>query len=440
MDNENAPLKVRMLIDRLAMPMMDDEEDEDLKKVNSLARTAVTREQVYIFPAQPSTDMLDSYYTRMHETTLRNFATDARLGVALMNSHRKGGFGSGAELPIGRSFDGQVTTHATGLALFSKAYMMRGKNVTGISNDDIIDCIEGGTISDLSVGFKGGDYRCSACGADLFSRDCTHMPGLSYGDPGQMAFAWIHNANLSEFSLVYDGATPGAMILKANRLHEDGHLDRFQTSMVEDRFRIRLVPSVSVPGHDIFLAGEKKETGTGGTDMTIKDIVGSFTAVEGLPPELLVELDRVASGEETAESYKDIVAILAPRLIPDDSRAVAAEERLVGLEDEVRTLKEEAVRLNQVAEDGRLYRKTLVDEVIQAGIRLHGNDFNEDLYRRIAEESTRSIADLQGMRDGFDRQFKANIPNERLTTPLPPNSGEKSKGKPKANPGLYKVG
>ena len=60
----------------------------------------------YVWAAQASNDREDAYATRMHRSTLDNFATDATAGVAFMNSHRTGGFIGSAELPLGRTIEG----------------------------------------------------------------------------------------------------------------------------------------------------------------------------------------------------------------------------------------------------------------------------------------------------------------------------------------------
>jgi len=119
--------------------------------------TGVRADQLYCFECAPSTQRVDSYLTRMHLSSLNNYATDAQGGVAFMNSHRTGG-GSSAELPLGRSFNGTVMPDPTmpdAMRFLASVYMLRSNNANGsVNTDDIIAGIEAGTVFDLSIGFR----------------------------------------------------------------------------------------------------------------------------------------------------------------------------------------------------------------------------------------------------------------------------------------------
>ena len=71
-----------------------------LTDARGLLPATVKPEDAFIFPAEISNDSVDSYFTRMHESSLRNYAADALAGVSLQNSHRHN------ELPFGRSLYG----------------------------------------------------------------------------------------------------------------------------------------------------------------------------------------------------------------------------------------------------------------------------------------------------------------------------------------------
>ena len=179
------------------------------------ALAPLAAEDVAVFRALASSQAVDSYHTRMAESTLRNFAAEAERGVPILNNHRTG---SRAELPVGRVFmatlsglplPANAAYEATGgLSLTVDFYVQRGLRVTDIATDDLIRAIEGGVIKDVSVGFSLGSLRCAICGLDMFA--CPHEPGQTYAEG--RAFAWIEDATLREVSLVWKGATEGAAI------------------------------------------------------------------------------------------------------------------------------------------------------------------------------------------------------------------------------------
>ena len=52
--------------------------------------TILDERELFAWQATVSNSNLDSYYTRMHESSLRNFVEDAKAGLSFMNSHRTG--------------------------------------------------------------------------------------------------------------------------------------------------------------------------------------------------------------------------------------------------------------------------------------------------------------------------------------------------------------
>lgn len=238
--------------------------DDDLARINALARSPLTAEQVYVFPAEISNQSVDAYYTRMTAKTLQQFAADASRGVAVCDSHQH------YQLPIGRSFYGVVATDPTGasgavaavgasaaaggaMSAQSLAYMLRGlRTPSGMSTDDIIRGIEGGVNADVSVGFIPVAYWCSICHMDMLNTwNCTHWPGNTYEvkDPNTGVVSEVLciadvDASLAEYSLVYDGATPNAMVLKGEAALDAGRMTpeiARQIRLVEDHCRVKLI-------------------------------------------------------------------------------------------------------------------------------------------------------------------------------------------------------
>jgi hypothetical protein len=252
-------------------------DDSDMGMINKLSRSgSVDPATIYRFDCVPSTQKIDSYYTRMDVSSLLNYAEEARMGTPVLNSHRSGGWGKTAELPIGRSFNGSVESdpeNAQMQRFVASAYMLRNNQANGtVNTDDIIAAIEAGTVSDISIGFSFSPgtpeknftdrtiLKCSICGNDFLRSDpwsdggednCNHWPGELYktdgGKKSELCVLDVVNAHLSEFSTVYSGATPGAVILKAQRAASEGLLDRVMIHRLEDTYRTRLMDYAAFP-------------------------------------------------------------------------------------------------------------------------------------------------------------------------------------------------
>lgn len=212
-----------------------------------------TERPPYFWTAEISSNRLDAYYTRMSPaTTLRNFASDATEGVSFQNSHGTQALG------FGRSLRGQyLAAGADGVArVEADFYTVPGLRLNTVSTDDLINGIRSGLIKDVSVGFFGGRFVCTICGRDVMRDwDCPHIPGLTYdaesaaSSTGTLATATVEDAHLAEVSAVYDGATPGAAILKAVREADAGRIRPQAVRLLEQRYRMRLPTArVQQPG------------------------------------------------------------------------------------------------------------------------------------------------------------------------------------------------
>lgn len=216
--------------------------DDDLMYINRQARKPLTADDVYVLPTESSNRSIDSYYTRMTAKTLQNFADDATRGVAFCDSHRH------YELPMGRTFYGEsVTTERENgehdQAAHLLTYMLRDMQLAnGLNSNDVIRGLDGGVYQDISVGFKPTAYWCSICHCNMLTDwDCMHWPGQTYDtDDGEKLCTADVDANLAEHSLVYEGATPNAMTLKAQRELELGRATARSLAFVEDHCRALL--------------------------------------------------------------------------------------------------------------------------------------------------------------------------------------------------------
>lgn len=449
---------------------LSQEELVDLAKTNQAFDASVFDEHdIFIIPTEMSSTRLDFYGTWMMPSTLSNFARAARNGVAFLDSHNS------RRLPFGRSVYGDVMDLSDDVVAAHIAeiedtsypgdeinhqrvlidwYTIRGKTTSsGMTTDDYIAGVRAGIYRDTSVGFYGGTWICDICGIDLWKnwRDCPHIPGFMTvveGDDGEerqiMATAGIDGADLSEGSLVYDGATPGAMVIdKAERMAGAGLMLPEQARLIEARFALPRHLSGAYhtwPGYSVDAGVSAGYIGPSETNAASQYMKG------GLPAAKLTEhsieeavetprKERSMTDERIEGVYRFVHRYLHDRGIIDDDSPEAIKDgvrQLVNERNEVRaTLRRVAVvgedtdltqmgiregveelageieRLKPLADDGETYRSDLVDEAIAAGVRANGDGFDEATYRATLERA--SIEFVKRMRDDWlasgDKRF-----------------------------------
>ena len=206
-----------------------------------------------------SNSTLDSYYTRQDTQSLKNYAKDANAGVMFLDSHdkRQLGFGQsirGVFAASSQKLDERTPSDTDPATVTADFYTVPGVKLGRGDSDSFIRAVRSGVINDVSIGFMPERFECNLCRADPFdwwSMECMHIPGALYDASGKevvkkrtegsvQAFAWVRNARLLEVSAVYDGATTGAYVQKAQWLAESGEMSRGAASLVEAQLRIRL--------------------------------------------------------------------------------------------------------------------------------------------------------------------------------------------------------
>lgn len=403
---------------------------DDMRLINRLAQTRLKPEDVFVFDCLPSNNQLDSYSTRMAKSSLRNYAKDAKAGVALMNSHATSRFG-GMELPIGRSYRGELVEDGDVTTFRSAAYMLRGQTISKASNDDLIRGIEAGTIFDISIGFRGGWFKCGICNNPLFSRDCSHFPGWPTED-GETAWAWVEDANLGEYSLVYDGATPGAVITKATRLAAEGQLSPSDIVLAEEVLRARIRPISVVPMPAVRIATSAA--------VELVDVDPELNPPRANPNERTADMTgaetiaAVLSGQSTALTPEVRQRLEGLQQQLTTTSGTAAEAVLAVLElapaaaaggdnaSDIDALRQRLVTLEAEAVDGRAYRTQLITDTLAWGVRAHGNDFRREMYERMFKEPGRSLDDIRAVQDDFKAAAEALLgPGGRQTVAQDPN-------------------
>lgn len=323
----------------------------------------------FVWQNEISSDRLDAYYTIMDpETTLPNYAADAAAGVAVLVGHDT------RQLPVGQSLSGTLE-HAGGVTrVLSDAYAL-----TDEATAPAINRVRAGVVRDISVGFsyRGAQCVCSICKRDMF-RDwkCWHIPGMRYkrtdnvddavSDPnGELCTGLITNAHLSEYSLVYDGATPGAAVLQAQRNAEAGRITPQQAQLIEQRYRINL-PGKRLTSQGVTMPPENNGKESGGS-----------------------ELRQIQQTLERAGAPTDL-------LIPAG----------------VAWLADELTRLRPLAADGEQYRKDLVASGVAEAVRAFGAEAGEKKRGLLEKADLDTIKEMTASwRDIGD----AKLPGGRLS-------------------------
>lgn len=308
----------------------------------------------FFWRLEASNTLIDSYYTHMTLGTLGNFQADAKAGVAFLPGHRH------SDLPFGRSLDAQLETalNPDRTRLTVDFYTMPGLTLNAVKTDDLIDGIRSGILKDVSIGFTSTEMTCDICGRDMWDWDCPHVPGMKYEVKGsdnvmrivQATFA-VNDAHLSEVSSVYDGATPRAEILKAEREAAEGRMKPDAVRMFETRYRMKL-PEAKRTFAGVTLGGKTLEF-----ELIVNQVrevlaVDDKTDLAGAVVQLKTELEGLRTVKETLTQTQKKVEELTP-----------------------------------LADDGRAYRDDLIAEAMVQGVRALGEKFTKETYAEVLKRS-----------------------------------------------------
>lgn len=392
----------------------------------------------FVFETESSNNNLDFYFTHMLESTLRNFAAEAAVGVQFLDSHNNYNLG------YGRTFDGRFEIDSSrapvyrldnpnaGLAFQPDTAVKRaiigtytipgirfGGGLTYASTDDFILAARAKLARDISVGFYGGRWTCDICGGNYRSyQSCQHLGGFEYalGDQGErivVCTVGIDGAHLAEHSVVYDGATPGAMLRKAEELARHGELEPEKAAAFELRYKVHLPTRKSFPASDL----EEKPASvpnenTVGRGKELPDTTGDQ------PMNLEQELNEARAALTEANVNESVPVAGGIRQLAEratrwqaelDAAIAAVPEGVEGesLAARVATLGAALTRLRPLADDGRAYRADLIEAALTEGVRAHGEKFAQEAYRGLLEAS--GIEVIKRMRDDWraigDKQF-----------------------------------
>jgi hypothetical protein len=462
--------------------------------------TIFTEKTPFAWQAEASSGRLDSYFTRMDDRSLRNYAKDADAGVMFLDSHDKRQLGFGQSVRgVFTAADGKIDEKQPSdkdvSTVLIDFYTIPGIQLGRASSDSFIDGVRSGVIHDVSICFIPEAFECNLCRNDPFdwwSMECMHVPGAYYDSTGKnvvtsksqgaiQAFAWVRNARLSEVSAVYDGATPGAFIKKANFLAEAGEVSRATATILERQLRIKLpAQAMRVPvlksrdgklflerGDEILIDGVHYSEGMeimpkqarhlnraeddadeappvdDGTDEQqpsppsensnlkreespegIAATSGGITSPAHADPEELRMTPEQERALEQAKGDADMVARVRRAL----ASAGVKDAETVDLAEAVTQLAATITDLTPRAKLGDGWRERVIKDAIEQGVRAEGNDFDADGWTKTFERLT--VDQVERMGQGWARIAGSTLPNGRKTTDTnndPPPDGDPHK-------------
>jgi hypothetical protein len=366
-----------------------------LDRINeSYAREPVEADDIFLFPGVLSTQGIDSYGTRMAPSSMKAYRqTIESEGVPLMNSHRTGGFLQSSELPVGRVIEGRLSGDALkvgevefdeqrGLELEIASYMLRGVEISDVSNDDLIASIDGGTSRGLSIGAMvniDSLVTCSVCGEAYLPTParrgmCEHLAFVDYD--GQRCFAWLESMDVVEGSLVWAGATPGAMVQKARAMAPD--LDRGTVELLEDVYSCRLR---DVHARSVKNMPAPVDAGQAGETLINEEVVSMDRDALLVLVAEFIELEELEANYELGETDQEFV-----------------EGVFGAMTDQLNLARGMQADSASMAVIGRQVFDGLVADAVAARVRAEGDAFDADRYQLHLERSD----DLEFIRAELD--------------------------------------
>lgn len=372
------PVAVRAVGDAERIATLND----ILRRERVLDAAILDEHPPYFFRGEISSTRLDSYYTHMLLSSLRNYAREASEGVGFLPSHNH------HHLPIGGSLTGELTEQPDAAQVRADFYTLSRMQIESINTDDLINGIRGGLTRYLSIGWYGGKLICDICGQDYWRGRCPHIAGFTYEEEQDgvirqiLATVGIDDAHLAEVSGVYKGATPGAMIEKVYEMARSGAIDADAVRQAQVVYRLDKATTermLALPALQKRHAGVDVNQPKGGERMELD--VGQVRAV----------LTR-AGIEDSGDVLADI-GTLADQLDAANARVAELEPR---------------------AADGDQYRSDLVAEALAEGVRAYGESFDSETYEETLKRAPLKV--IQRMRDDWKSVGDSRFAGGRQTT------------------------
>ena len=410
---------------------------KQMDMINELAKVELQPEQVFVFPDKLVGDMIiPNRYMQISKQLLNVFKDDAKAGISLLIDHPWAGFFARpkAAIAYGRTFNSQLKksdVEGEEWALFADHYIVRGKEIDGISTDSIIASIQDGTFFDTSIGWGADKYECSICGNDYRDhRKCEHYAGREY--EGEVCHVIAKPPGfLIENSIVMDGAYPGAGVLSKN-----GNTENTDMVLVDDMKGLS-------PGVSLFHTFSARK----GKLLTFarREDIGKKVMVHGIT---LSKSGTDITGKESdtnmSKKYSivldgtDITKYLTVVTEDDAGATITLSENMLGELPTVKKLVQDATvqpesfitkeqvkeklgretdadELLKLAKEGEDYLVALKKEAEEWGIRAEGESYGKDSWD--TRFKFMNSAELKAIIETFKKQAESAIPAGRQSDP-----------------------
>lgn len=423
-----------------------------MERINELAKVELEPEQVFVFPDKLAGDMvIPDRYMQIHKSLLNVFKENAIAGVSMLLDHSWAGFFARPKpaIPYGRTFDAKVKKsdiEGEEWALFADHYIVRGKEIDGISTDSIIASIEDGTFFDSSIGWGASNYTCSICGNYYTDYGkCQHYIGQEYEEGICYAIA-KPPGGLYENSLVWDGAYPGAGVLSVTGDAENNSMtviddlkgltpgiSLFHTFSAGKGKLLTFAKKDDMPKKVILTGADLKNSllkGGGSMEKGTLEFIKTFgidykegeTKLEETLKQIAEKWDASIQTikDNAATSQNDDAGATPDVYLTEDQVADRLGKRYSA--EEVLKLADDGVKFATQKEEYDIYRKETVDNALAMGVRAMGNDFPKETWdETFATMGKKQIEDITKT---WEAQAKEELSAGRQTDP---NSGVQDK-------------
>ena len=403
--------------------------EEQLAKINNLAKRNFTADDVFAFGGKAAGDMIiENRYIQLSKELLETFLKNSREGVSWLLNHSWSTFSEPTTI-FGRTFDGSLEPSSEPgetVALYLDKYIPRSDTLkNGRSANSIIEDIENGVLFDTSIGWGSSKMVCSVCNMDYYGGGCNHYKGQIYEDAdGNKKTCFIIAKNpgyLMEESGVFDGAYKGAGISMSS-VGDEFETPQGKFIIIDELKELpknaNVFGSYSSKGEILTFVKKsepKKVFAVKGAENNMDKLIKMLEAFgitykEGetkLDDTLLNQLAEQwdAKIEEIKSSVVPVMAQLDPTA-DYMTQAIATEKLGVELSaDEVLKL----------AKEGQVYHQEISDEALAMGVRAMANEFPAETWKNaFSTMSTQSIKDIMKT---WEVQAKVVIPSGRATDP-----------------------
>lgn len=404
--------------------------EEQLAKINRLAKRTFSNEEVFVFSGKAAGDMIiDNRYIQLSKELLETFKKDAIGGVSWLLNHSWSSFAEPTTI-YGRTFDSQLNPsneNGETVALFIDKYIPRSDTLkNGRSANSIIEDIEQGILFDTSIGWGSNKMVCSICNMDYYGGECNHFRGRTYQDAdGKDKLCFIIAKNpgyLMEESGVFDGAYKGAGISMSNagdifespqgkflvvdelkELAKDTNVYGIYTSKGE------LTTFVKKSDHKkVYSLGSKEGENKVNEKLSklLETLGVAYKEGETTSEQLLNQLAE--KWDATVQTIKDSAAPLAQAEPTPEYLSKAATTEKLGNEMP-------ADDVLKFAKEGIEYHKQVVEDAVAMGVKAQGNEFPAETWKTtFATMGTAAIKDISKT---FQKQAEGAIVTGRTSNP-----------------------